>query len=214
MSNVSHQFSRRILKNSLLDLPLYLQVSAQALWITILRFMGDLAEAKYEGDDIEVTSRQNVMQRITGTLSKSSSMEYKEFRGFLQEKHPEQKLLRATLRNKNKLPKEFLMMVQNNQDLQQYQEWINTRSSNIDKLHFIVGHGILREELRDEIYCQILKQLTNNQSSISFKKGWILMSLCIGCFPPSEKFELYLRQFVRSGPTLYAPYCEQKLSKI
>lgn len=202
------------MKNSLLDLSIALQVSAQAIWITILRFMGDLAEAKYEHENNQETpSRDNIMEKIAVTLSKSSSMEVKEFRGILQDKHPEQKLLRATLRNINKLPKEFLAMVQNNQDLQQYQEWINTRSSNIDKLHFIVGHGILREELRDEIYCQILKQLTNNSSSISFKKGWILLSLCLGCFPPSEKFELYLRQFIRLGPTLYAPYCEHKLDR-
>lgn len=213
MSNVSHQFSRRIIKTSILDLPIHLQISAQALWITILRFMGDLAEAKYEGDELEINSRQNVMQRLTVTLSKGSSMKSNEFRGFLQNKHPEQKLLRATLRNINKLPKEFLMMIENNQDFQQYQEWINTRSSNIDKLHFIIGHAILREELRDEIYCQILKQLTNNQSSISFKKGWILLSLCMGCFPPSENLELYLRQFVRCGPSLYASYCEQKLDR-
>lgn len=213
MSNISNQFNRKVIKNSLLDLPIYLQVSAQALFITILRFMGDLAEAKYERDDIEIYSRQNVMQKITATLSKSSSMETREFKGFLQDKHPEQKLLSATLRNINKLPKEFLMMIQNNEDLQQYQNWINTRSTIIDKLHFIIGHGILREELRDEIFCQILKQLTNNQSSISFKKGWILLSLCLGCFGPSEKFELYLRQFIRNGPTLYAPYCEQKLDR-
>lgn len=214
MSDVSHQFSKKILKTSLLDLSISLQVAAQAIWITILRFMGDLAEAKYDNaSDDESFARQNIMEKITVTLSKSSSMEVQEFHGFLKTKNPDQKIWRATLRNINKLPKEFLSMVQNNQDLQQYQEWINTRSSNIDKLHFIVGHGILREELRDEIYCQILKQLTNNTNSISFKKGWILLSLCLGCFPPSENFELYLRQFIRDGPTLYAPYCEHKLDR-
>lgn len=65
--------------------------------------------------------------------------------------------------------------------------------------------------LRDEVFCQLCKQLTNNPSKTSYARGWILLSLCVGCFPPSEIFVKYLRSFIRSGPPGYAPYCEGRL---
>uniref|UniRef100_A0A8C4QER6 Myosin VIIAb n=1 Tax=Eptatretus burgeri TaxID=7764 RepID=A0A8C4QER6_EPTBU len=85
--------------------------------------------------------------------------------------------------------------------------------NNMQKLHYIVGQAILRPDLRDEIYCQICKQLIKNPSPNSVARGWVLLSLYIGCIPPSEEFSKYLKNFVGTGPPSYAPYCAKRLGR-
>ena len=51
------------------------------------------------------------------------------------------------------------------------------------------------EELRDEIFCQILKQIHNNPVEESLIKGWQLLAICAGTYPPSAEFEPYVMYF-------------------
>lgn len=83
----------------------------------------------------------------------------------------------------------------------------------------IVRKGILDPTgtslIRDEIYLQIMKQLTSNPSQNSVAHGWHLMCICVSSFPPSNDFRLYLVNFLVSNQSSkhsccirnYARYC-------
>jgi hypothetical protein len=52
----------------------------------------------------------------------------------------------------------------------------------------IIRHGLDREELRDEIYVQCVRQINNNPSPDQAARLWLLLCLVVVAFPPGKSF--------------------------
>lgn len=85
----------------------------------------------------------------------------------------------------------------------------------------ILRKGFTYKNMRDEIYIQIIKQLTNNPRSESIARGWQMLCMCVGTFPPSYEFENFLLHYILEKISIgkgavvdYAKYCLRTLEAI
>ena len=63
----------------------------------------------------------------------------------------------------------------------------------------IIGHALEREELRDEVLVQCMRQITNNPVQESAERLWLLLCLCIVAFQPTKLLYKYFTSFLRKN---------------
>jgi myosin-7 len=92
--------------------------------------------------------------------------------------------------------------------------WKKPRVST-DLTDMIMEHPLAQEALRDEVYCQLMKQLTENRSRSSEERGWELFWLCTGTFACSNLLLKEVNAFLRSK-SLKQPLaadCQNRLAR-
>lgn len=219
--HLSQHFARKVLRHPLLKSTRD-EESDNAIRISkvILAYMGDLAD--YRGN-MEYSYQPNmgsVMGRLyrelgvsvtEGHMRRHPHLEDTQVDGESIKQLPNKpkrgtlRKLKATLtlrlfRNKNKTVFHQLPL----------EESLRTQ---LEQIHFIIGLGILKPELRDEIYCQICRQLRNNPIKLSVKRGWVLLQLIAGCFAPSPEILDPILDYLRNGPPIYAPVVKKVLQR-
>ncbi|KAM6260380.1 unconventional myosin-VIIb [Spheniscus humboldti] len=192
-------------------------LASLVVWVIILRFMGDLPEPAMFAKNA-TTKSSSVMTQIYDTLGRKNQVQFRNDSPNMRESRKDNKISKGIsslkLKRSSKLTGKVTDQLRSGEEAFQEDSSISERPmSNLEKVHFIIGNAILRPAIRDEIYCQICKQLTENSNRSSYARGWILLSLCLGCFPPSDTFVKYLLNFIHHGPTGYAPYCAERLRR-
>uniref|UniRef100_A0A803YQS9 Myosin VIIB n=1 Tax=Meleagris gallopavo TaxID=9103 RepID=A0A803YQS9_MELGA len=186
-------------------------LASLVVWVIILRFMGDLPEPTMFAKN--ATKSGSMMTQIYDTLGRKNQVQFKNDSPDMDNKISKG-ISSLKLKRSSKLTGKVTDQLKSGEEGFQEDSSISERPmSNLEKVHFIIGNAILRPAIRDEIYCQICKQLTENSSRSSYARGWILLSLCLGCFPPSDTFVKYLLNFIHNGPSGYAPYCAERLRR-
>eukprot|EP01083_Nonionella_stella_P310691 1105010_1 len=71
--------------------------------------------------------------------------------------------------------------------------------SSMGHVHKLLLYALKGEDVvRNEIYCQLIKQTTRNPKLTSAIKGWKLLLICCSFFPPSQEFIAYLSCYLWS----------------
>jgi myosin heavy subunit len=81
----------------------------------------------------------------------------------------------------------------------------------------ILQKGLEFPELVDEIYVQLCKHLTHNPRPESAVRGWQILCMCVGTFPPSRDFENHLINFIlehKDGAGAIGRYAQYALRRL
>jgi len=127
------------------------------------------------------TSTFRTVTKRTGILSsKKEELSMKELMSF--SKDPIKESLIRLPPEHSKAAKEMFV------DVMRYMgDYPSKRRKSKAILIHIIQQTIDNRELRDELYCQLLKQISNNPREKSLQKGWELLALAAGCVQPQDQ---------------------------
>lgn len=106
--------------------------------------------------------------------------------------------------------------VQAFKNLMSYMGDRRSHKSDIGHAKKLISNGLTAPEtLRDEMYLQICKQVTQHPNLQHAIKGWELMCIYLGCFPPSVTMKTFLVDFIEKVKTDDSTDAEvRRISKI
>lgn len=125
----------------------------KAVWIMILRFMGDMEEPKNEEYFNEHEEKQSlnspIMEKLVANLWKMNghNNNNNNYNNNNNEKH-NHRLIHKTLKRKTKLPQVLRNALNNSDEVRYYHQTLSCESTKLEKLHFIIGHAIMKPQLR------------------------------------------------------------------
>ncbi|XP_060754217.1 unconventional myosin-VIIa [Neoarius graeffei] len=181
------------------------------VWWIILRFMGDIPELRQARLSLNPELiKQHLGQNQSRRLSNFVGLDQKILR-----KKQKQNKLSNNKRKQSAILEELIAEDPAEDDNVLIGEGpsLDQPLTPLEKLHIIVGYALRRPHIRDEIYCQICKQLTKNKNQRSCKQGWMLLSLCLGIFHPTELLTKYLERFIHRGPAKISSSCAERLQR-
>ncbi|XP_023167899.2 myosin-I heavy chain isoform X3 [Drosophila hydei] len=88
-------------------------------------------------------------------------------------------------------------------ELSKYMRGEQNAERELQSIQYIIGLGIEREELRDEIFVQCMRQTTNNPNLEWTDRLWLLMCLIIVAFQPSKLLFRYYFSFLKEKLAIF-----------
>ncbi|WWC92229.1 uncharacterized protein L201_007183 [Kwoniella dendrophila CBS 6074] len=91
----------------------------------------------------------------------------------------------------------------------------------LEEIRWMIQLCVSSSEMRDEVYCQLIKQLTKNPNHDSVVLGFQLFCVQVNAFGPSKNFEPFVKNFLSSnsdekadGIGIMSKYCIGKLDSL
>nr|CAB3264161.1 myosin-VIIa-like [Phallusia mammillata] len=173
----------------------------QTSWEIVLSFMGNESESLDKGQSTHLFET-TIKERRQNFTAKNRSWH-----------KPAHALIQRKSRTNDKRAASMYVTSQPNDDDTLMTLTRNTIANMtvLGKVRFLVMIGLENQNLRDEIYCQIIKQLVCNPTTRSISLGWILLSLVAGCFAPSKQISRFVETFLLEESNPWAEFCREKL---